>query len=87
MSNSSWSGSVRSGGGELEVHTSETGSGSSTAEQGVDNIDIGESQVKDRDGDNEFAGRVSRDDISRSGSVIQIQDSCDNVDSDHSEGV
>ena len=86
MSNSSWSGSVRSGGGELEVHTSETGSGSSTAEQGVDNIDIdiGESQVQDRDGDNEFAGRVSRDDI---GSVIQIQDSCDNVDSDHSEEV
>ena len=74
----------RSGGGELEVHTSKTGSGSSTAEQGVDNIDIGESQVQDRDGDNEFAGRVSRDDI---GSVIQIQDSCDNVDSDHSEGV
>ena len=29
-------------------------------EQGVDNIDIGESQVQDRDGDNEFAGRVSR---------------------------
>ena len=43
--------------------------------------------MKDRDGDNEFAGWVSRDDISRSGSVIQIQDSCDNVDSDHSEGV
>ena len=40
--------------------------------------------MQDRDGDNEFAGRVSRDDI---GSVIQIQDSCDNVDSDHSEGV
>ena len=77
----------RSGGGELEVHTSKTGSGSSTAEQGVDNIDIEESQVQDRDGDNEFAGRVSRDDITRSGSVIQIQDSCDNVDSDHSEGV
>ena len=56
-------------------------------EQGVDNIDIGESQVQDRDGDNEFTGRVSRDDISRSGSVIQMQDSCDNVDSDHSEGV
>ena len=53
-------------------------------EQGVDNIDIGESQVQGRDGDNEFTGRVSRDDI---GSVIQIQDSCDDVDSDHSEGV
>ena len=43
--------------------------------------------MQDKDGDNEFAGQVSWDDISRSGSVIQMQDSCDNVDSDHSEGV
>ena len=41
--------------------------------------------MQDREGDNEFTGRVSWHDILGSGSVIQ--DSCDIVDSDYSEVV